>query len=166
MYNNKDYYINLLTNYPEEVPDLHEKIINMDLPRTYQEENIDKSTMQKLKNILVAYSRRSSSIGYCQGFNFLAARVLSIIDNEEKAFWVFVQLIENLLPINYYSEMAGVMIDSTILNKLIIHYLPELYNYMKERECQIYLSNFIFKWLISLYVQSIPRDVIFIIIYN
>ena len=56
--------------------------------------------------------------------------------------------------------MAGVMIDSTILNKLIIHYLPELYNYLKERECQLYLSNFVFKWLISLYTQSIPKDVI------
>ena len=112
---------------------------------------------------MIYKNRRNNLIGYCQGFNFVAARILSVIDDEEKAFWVFVQIIESLLPINYYSEMAGVMIDSIILNKLIVHYLPEFFNYMKERDIQIYISNFIFKWQISLFVQSIPQEVYIIL---
>ena len=77
-----------------------------------------------MKNILLAYSRRNLSIGYCQGFNFIVGRLLKVFDDEEEAFWVFVQIIENYLPINYYSEMAGIIVDQYILNKcfrVLIH---------------------------------------------
>jgi len=39
-------------------------------------------TIRKLKNILLAYSRRNISIGYCQGFNFIVGRLLKIYTNE------------------------------------------------------------------------------------
>jgi hypothetical protein len=35
-----------------------------------------------LKNILIAFSRRNSSIGYIQGFNFIVGRILEIVENE------------------------------------------------------------------------------------
>jgi hypothetical protein len=31
--------------------------------------------------------------------------------DEEDAFWIFVMLIESILPIDYYSNMVGVLID-------------------------------------------------------
>ena len=40
--------------------------------------------LQKLKNILSCYSIRNASIGYCQGFNFIAGRLLEILEDEVK----------------------------------------------------------------------------------
>ena len=35
-----------------------------------------------LKNVLIAFSRRVTTIGYCQGFNFIVGRILKICQNE------------------------------------------------------------------------------------
>ena len=45
--------------------------------------------LQRMKNILLCYSTRNTSVGYCQGMNFLVARLLLIMDDEEKVFWLF-----------------------------------------------------------------------------
>jgi len=36
----------------------------------------------KLKNVLLAYSRRNITIGYCQGFNFIVGKLLKIYTEE------------------------------------------------------------------------------------
>jgi hypothetical protein len=84
MRNNKNYYKNLSTGFPENIPSPYENQIELDLYRTFpgdpffdKEENI-----QKLKNVLLAYSRRNLSIGYCQGFNFIVARLLKVYKSE------------------------------------------------------------------------------------
>ena len=38
---------------------------------------------------------------------------------EEQAFWMLTSLLENFIPIDYYSNMIGVMVDHNILNKFI-----------------------------------------------
>ena len=35
-----------------------------------------------LSNVLICYSIRNSSIGYCQGFNFIALRLLKVTKSE------------------------------------------------------------------------------------
>ena len=44
---------------------------------------MEKNFLDKLKNILMCYSIRNTTVGYCQGMNFIAARILLIMDNEE-----------------------------------------------------------------------------------
>jgi hypothetical protein len=56
-----------------------------------------------MKNVLSAYSKRNPMIGYCQGMNFIVARISKVMETEEQAFWVFVQLMESVLPINHYT---------------------------------------------------------------
>lgn len=42
-----------------------------------------------LKRVLLAYARWNKSVGYCQGFNILAAVILQVVhNNEEKALKV------------------------------------------------------------------------------
>jgi hypothetical protein len=54
-----------------------------DIPRTRAETlKNNKDYEQKLKNILICYSIRNNSIGYCQGFNFIVCRILEIMQNE------------------------------------------------------------------------------------
>jgi hypothetical protein len=58
----------------------------MDLKRTFPEIEFfqKEEIIQKLKNVLICYSIRNSSIGYCQGFNFIAARLLEVLEDEVK----------------------------------------------------------------------------------
>lgn len=113
----------------------------------------------KLKRILIAYSRRNISIGYCQGFNFIAGRILKTIDNEEHSFWVFTEVMEEILPINYYSELVGIMTDCSILNTLLQKYIPDLYTHLTKNGFELNLNNFIYKWLVSLFIQGFPEEV-------
>ena len=80
--NNKNYYKNLL-ELSRNIPCFYEKQILKDIPRTNME-ILEKnpSFEQKMRNILVCYSIRNNSIGYCQGFNFIVLRILEIIENE------------------------------------------------------------------------------------
>lgn len=79
---NPTYYSELL-QLAKEVPSLYLNDIEKDLDRTNQEllsKNIAYKDM--LRNILICYSIRNSSIGYCQGFNFIALRIIEIAQNE------------------------------------------------------------------------------------
>ena len=80
----KGYYYNLLNKFPENIPTPFENQIDLDLGRTYPHDPYfkDKNNIKKLKNILVAFTRREATIGYCQGFNFIVGKILKICDNE------------------------------------------------------------------------------------
>ena len=82
--NNPNYYKFLIKKFPHEIISPFEKIIKLDLNRTFPEEEYFRQpkTIQKLKNILTAYSRRNISLGYCQGFNFIVGRLMLVLDDE------------------------------------------------------------------------------------
>ncbi len=63
-----------------------------------------------LRNVLVAYTKRNPTVGYCQGMNFIVGRLLRFLD-EDEAFWVLTMLLETILPLDYYANMVGVLID-------------------------------------------------------
>ena len=79
---NPSYYKNLL-KLSKEVPSLYSNDIEKDLDRT-DFEFLSKNTNYRdmLNNVLVCYSIRNSSIGYCQGFNFIVLRLLKITKSE------------------------------------------------------------------------------------
>ena len=84
MLNFPNYYHNILYNYPDYIPSIYEQTIEKDLNRTFPEEEFfqKKENIDKLRNILLAFSRRNSSIGYNQGFNFMVGRILEIVEDE------------------------------------------------------------------------------------
>ena len=63
--------------------------IDLDLKRTfpYEKECMKDEFLLKMRNILLSYSIRNITVGYCQGMNFLVARLLLVIENEEEVFW-------------------------------------------------------------------------------
>ena len=95
MQNFPDYYNNILNNYPEYIPSLFEQTIDKDLTRTFPDEKFfqEKENLNKLRNILVAFSRRNSSIGYTQGFNLIAGRILEIMQDEVIQIYYFLNII-------------------------------------------------------------------------
>ena len=67
-----------------------------------------------MRHVLTAFIMRNPTVGYCQGMNFLCARLLTCLD-EEQAFWVLCQIIEELLPLDYFSNLIGVLVDQKVL---------------------------------------------------
>ena len=153
MLNNKGYYQKLLEIYPKTIPFPFEKTINYDLKRTFPQKTFfqDEKNIQKLKNILMAFAYRNITIGYSQGFNFIAAKILLVIQNEEESFWVFTNILENYLPIDFYLKFTGVKVDMQVVKNLINSTLK----YSKNDETlDIILNNLLTKCFISLFSQS------------
>lgn len=132
----------------------------MDIQRTFPDEKLcmENNFLVKLKNILICYSIRNTSIGYCQGMNFIVGRLLLIMDNEEQVFWIFIQIIEKILPLIYYSDLAGIIIETTIIDAFISFYLSNFYKYLIDSSFKLPLNNFIHKWMVSLFTQALSPE--------
>jgi hypothetical protein len=78
--------------------------ISMDINRTLTDNIFFRKGpgVSKLKQVLVAYSRRNPEVGYCQGMNMIAASLLLIMPSEEDAFWVLCSIVERILPKTYF----------------------------------------------------------------
>lgn len=158
--NTKNYYKFLVESYPISLP--YDKQIDLDLKRTFPKESFFSltTTQSRLRNILRAYSRRNPDIGYVQGFNFIVGRLLSVLSDEpdEKIFWIFVQIIEYLLPTNYYSEMCGLMADVDIMLRLIQVCYPAIYNHLEECEVLDYFHNILLQLFLSIFTHNFPYN--------
>ena len=161
MLNNKNYYNNLLNGYFSEIPSSFEKQIDLDIPRTFNdlEKYKNKTLIKKLKNVLITFTRRNITIGYCQGFNFIIAKFLEIYnENEEEVFWLFCQLIEVIFPSDYYLTLSGILTDTTILNEIIQMKYPNL-----EPSLQINFYNSIIIFLTALFINNVNEETLFTI---
>ena len=119
------------------------------------------SFLEKLKNVLICYSIRNTSVGYCQGMNFIGGRLLLIMGNEEQTFWLFVQIMEKILSIIYYSELVGIVVETTIIENLISFYFPKLQEYFIDNNFNVPLRNFIHKWLVGLFTQTLSPEMVY-----
>lgn len=67
---------------------------------------------------------------------------------------MFTQIIEQLLPINYYCELAELMTDCTILTKLMEIYNSDVFNHLLEIQAEMYLSHAMYRWFMSIFIQN------------
>ena len=162
---NPNYYNILLNKYPSNpFSEKNENQIYLDIYRTFPEdEEFKKEKIESLKNVLTAYSRRHSSLGYCQGFNYIVGKLLKVVKNEEDVFWIFTQIIENLLPINYYYDSIGIIIDNNILFEKMEILNQTLMKHFKKHKFELLIKNILYKWLICLFSQNIKDDLLFLI---
>ncbi|KAI8074946.1 rab-GTPase-TBC domain-containing protein [Gongronella butleri] len=87
----------------------------------------DSAAIRSLRNILYAFSVYAPSIGYCQSLNYIAGFLLLFME-EERAFWTFVTLIQDILPANVYDmSMEGASIDQNILMMLLSERCPHIW---------------------------------------
>lgn len=117
--------------------------------------------MEKLKNILICYSIRNTTVGYCQGMNFIGGSLLLIMGNEEQAFWVFIQIMEHILPITYFSDLVGIVVETTMIENILGSYFPKLYKFIMDSNFNIPLRNFIHKWMVCLFTQNLPQEMVY-----
>jgi TBC1 domain family member 30 len=87
-----------------------------------------------LKRVLLAFARYNKSVGYCQGFNIIAALILEIVDKkEEDAFMCMIYLIDHVLPEGYFTNsMHSLAIDMAVFRELLKTKLPKLFQHLND----------------------------------
>jgi len=149
----------LFDSYPE-APDPNVIQIKLDLKRTFVAESIftdEFGIHDKMFRILVSYSKRNPSVGYCQGMNCLVGMILMVVTNEEDAFWLFCTLIETILPLDYYSLMLEVLIDQKVLMQLIKLKNPKFLKQYSDLEVELVMKSY--QWFICLYSLNFSKNI-------
>lgn len=106
--------------------------------------------VQRLEEVLRAYSLHNPSIGYCQGMNLIAASLLLICATPEDCFWLLVAVIDTILPSGYFSgSLLTARADQVVLREYVSQLLPALST--KLDDLGIELEACTFHWFLSLY---------------
>ncbi|KIV92520.1 hypothetical protein PV10_03811 [Exophiala mesophila] len=106
--------------------------------------------VQRLEELLRAYSLHNPRIGYCQGMNLITASLLLICATAEDCFWLLVAIIDVILPSQYFSATLLVArADQVVLRQYVAEVLPKLS--AKLDDLGVELEACAFHWFLSLY---------------
>uniref|UniRef100_A0A8D0H7H6 TBC1 domain family member 30 n=1 Tax=Sphenodon punctatus TaxID=8508 RepID=A0A8D0H7H6_SPHPU len=126
-----------------------------------------------LKRVLLAYARWNKSVGYCQGFNILAALILEVMEgNEGDALKIMIYLIDKVLPDSYFvNNLRALSLDMAVFRDLLKMKLPELSRHLDtlqraaNRESGVGyeppLTNvFTMQWFLTLFATCLPNHTV------
>lgn len=114
----------------------------------------------KLRDVLLAYSRRNPEVGYCQGMNLIAASLLLITPTAEDAFWILVSMIEVILPQHYYDHgLLASRADQVVLRQYITEVLPKLSAHLED--LGIELEALTFQWFLSVFTDCLSAEALY-----
>ena len=133
------YYQNLI-EYCKNMPCPSAHQIDLDLKRTFptDEKCMTDEFLLKMRNILLCYSIRNITVGYCQGMNFLVARLLLLMQNEEAVF----SFLEGKIKLfDIYSITEKILNSHKIINCPTIDEIFELDNEIRVKTKEIIQKN-------------------------
>ncbi|EDO34898.1 predicted protein, partial [Nematostella vectensis] len=128
-----------------------------------------------LKRVLLAYARWNKSVGYCQGFNVIAALILQVMDrSEEDALKVMIYVIDHVLPTNYFSNnLRALSVDMAVCRDLMRLKLPRLSRHLENLQAQatahhggtsVYepplINVFTMQWFLTLFATCLPQEIV------
>ncbi|CAK4080308.1 unnamed protein product [Aphanomyces euteiches] len=127
---NKGHFAQIVSSSSVNVESIRQ--IDADVPRTVPEFDPDWSPeMQaKLRRVLVAYAAHNPSLGYCQGLNYVVARLLQFIESEEECFWLLTRMVA-MLPEDYYTTMLGAAVDQHVFAELVSLQSPDILRHIE-----------------------------------
>lgn len=135
--------------------------IDADLHRTISE--TDKASWTEvqtnmLRRVLVAYSYYNPTLGYCQGLNYIVARLLQFVE-EEEAFYLLIKLIK-LVPDDYYTTMLGLAVDQHVFADLVRLQTPGIAELLGELGGSgMELSLACTEWFLTLFASPCEKEV-------
>ncbi|KAM6986871.1 TBC1 domain family member 30 [Aplochiton taeniatus] len=122
-----------------------------------------------LKRVLLAYARWNKSVGYCQGFNVLAALILEVTEgNESDALKVMIYLIDKVLPESYFANnLRALSVDMAVFRDLLrlklprlsqhLHHLQKAANREAGGSYEPPLTNvFTMQWFLTMFATCLP----------
>ena len=59
---------------------------------------------KKFADVLITYYKRNGAFIYDSSHAEILVRILEIVYSKKTAFWIYVMLVETILPLNYYSD--------------------------------------------------------------
>nr|XP_030137755.1 TBC1 domain family member 2B isoform X2 [Taeniopygia guttata] len=156
-------YFQILLQKALEKPNPASKQIELDLLRTLPNNKHYSSPtsegIQKLRNVLLAFSWRNPDIGYCQGLNRLVAIALLYLEQED-AFWCLVSIVEVFMPRDYYTKtLLGSQVDQRVFKDLLSEKLPRLHAHFEQYKVDYTLITF--NWFLVVFVDSVVSDILF-----
>ncbi|XP_063762157.1 TBC1 domain family member 30 isoform X2 [Eleginops maclovinus] len=126
-----------------------------------------------LKRVLLAYARWNKSVGYCQGFNVLAALILEVTEGHESdALKVMIYLIDKVLPESYFANnLRALSVDMAVFRDLLRLKLPRLSQHLHQlqkaanREAggsyEPPLTNvFTMQWFLTMFATCLPAPTV------
>ncbi|CAI5723031.1 unnamed protein product [Peronospora effusa] len=137
--------------------------IDVDLHRTVADEDKELWTEEKssmMRRVLVAYSFYNPNLGYCQGLNYIVARILHFL-GEEEAFYLLIAIIR-LVPDDYYTTMLGLAVDQHVFADLVRLQYPEVSEHLSELGGSgMELSLACTEWFLTLFASPCDRMITF-----
>jgi len=133
--------------------DVIERDLHRTFPTNYHFE--EEEGITRMRRVLLAYSLRNRSVGYCQSMNFLVA-VLLLHMEEQMAFWALAAIVEDLVPGRYTEQMVGMHVDQKVFESLVKARLPKLFNHFVELSFPLEFVTY--QWFLCLFVNSLPLD--------
>ncbi|KAF3765495.1 putative RabGap, partial [Cryphonectria parasitica EP155] len=116
--------------------------------------------VQKLNEVLLAYSRRNPEVGYCQGMNLITANLLLIMPSAEEAFWILTCMVEKILPPGYYDHsLLASRADQQVLRSYVAEVLPRLSAHFDD--LGIALETMTFQWFLSVFTDCLSAEALF-----
>uniref|UniRef100_A0A3B5LXB2 TBC1 domain family member 30 n=1 Tax=Xiphophorus couchianus TaxID=32473 RepID=A0A3B5LXB2_9TELE len=126
-----------------------------------------------LKRVLLAYARWNKSVGYCQGFNVLAALILEVTEgNESDALKVMIYLIDKVLPESYFANnLRALSVDMAVFRDLLrlklprlsqhLHHLQKVANREAGGNYEPPLTNiFTMQWFLTMFATCLPAPTV------
>ncbi|KAL7926389.1 rab-GTPase-TBC domain-containing protein [Trichoderma austrokoningii] len=136
--------------------------IKMDINRTLTDNIFFRKGpgVQKLSEVLLAYSRRNKDVGYCQGMNLITANILLITPSAEEAFWILASIIEKILPHGYYDHsLISSRADQQVLRHYVRTVLPKLSAHLDSLSVE--LEALTFQWFLSVFTDCLCAEALF-----
>ncbi|XP_066225901.1 TBC1 domain family member 30 isoform X4 [Saccopteryx leptura] len=126
-----------------------------------------------LKRVLLAYARWNKNVGYCQGFNILAALILEVVEGSEgDALKIMIYLIDKVLPEGYFvNNLQALSVDMAVFRDLLRLNLPELSQHLDTLQrtankesgggYEPPLTNvFTMQWFLTLFATCLPNETV------
>ena len=141
--------------------------IKKDLTRTFPGNNLFKCGniyYNKLYHILTAFSNYDKSIGYVQGFNFLAANIICFFEDEIDEF-AFLDAIIHQFELDkiFDNDLNNQFFETKLkyINHYLIKHLPNLNKFLTENKLNI--EFFITNWILTLFSDSMETKYLVIV---
>ncbi|XP_069141078.1 TBC1 domain family member 30-like isoform X2 [Argopecten irradians] len=127
-----------------------------------------------LKRVLLAYARWNKMVGYCQGFNVIAALLLEVMERkEDDALMVMIYLIDHVLPDSYFANnLRALSVDMAVFRDLLGLMFPKLSKHLDYLQYAAQdkttganyeppLTNvFTMQWFLTMFATCLPKSVV------
>jgi hypothetical protein len=137
--------------------------ISKDVHRTYPLSPLFQSSYGQLflSNILVAYSNYDLTVGYSQGMAFLVCNLLFHVNDEELAFWCFIQLMYHgkysmRILYTYHLGALLTLLQTALEAENTTYHTHSITKSIKSFsiECNLYATQ----WLVTIYSYRFPLE--------